>query len=100
MKLSPAFVTPVNKFILSVCGEVKISYENINQNNDSFLDLGRPQLVKINMLPDDCKFILISWTEANIEARNGPIPQYIFENIDGVSVYSTNAFIQHETLVF
>ena len=52
------------------------------------------------MLPDDCKFILISWTEANIEARNGPIPQYIFENRDGVSVYSTNAFIKHETLVF
>nr|XP_022295059.1 phosphatidylinositol phosphatase PTPRQ-like [Crassostrea virginica] len=46
-------------------------------------NLGRPQLVKINMLPDDCKFILISWTEANIEARNGPIPQYIFENRDG-----------------
>nr|XP_022293460.1 phosphatidylinositol phosphatase PTPRQ-like [Crassostrea virginica] len=46
-------------------------------------DLGRPQSLKINMLPDDCKFILISWTEADIEARNGPILQYIFENRDG-----------------
>ena len=53
---------------------------------NSFLELGRPQNLKINMLPDDCEYILIEWNEANIEDRNGPITQYIFENRDGVSV--------------
>ena len=52
------------------------------------------------MLPDDCEYILIVWNEANIEDRNGPITQYIFENGIGVSVYSKQAFIQHDNLVF
>ena len=52
------------------------------------------------MLPDDCEYILIVWNEANIEDRNGPITQYIFKNGIGVSVYSKQAFIQHDNLVF
>nr|XP_022293817.1 fibronectin-like [Crassostrea virginica] len=51
-------------------------------------NLGRPQNLKINILPDDCEYILIEWNEANIEDRNGPITQYIFENRDGTDEWT------------
>lgn len=49
-------------------------------------ELGPPQGVKITKFADDCEKILITWSEPDIDKRNGPITGYKFTNTLGVGL--------------